>query len=108
MIKEPDVYALFIADLCKALDDLWDFGHHVVLGMDANDDVRDGAISAPLAEIGIQEAVIKNRRRESIPATCARNTQCRPIDSIGTSPGLHVLRCGFFLFHSVYGFDSDH
>ena len=51
MIKEPDVHALFIADLCKALGNLRDFGHRVVLGMDANDDIRDRAVSAALAEI---------------------------------------------------------
>ena len=50
---EPDVCALFIADLCPALGDLRDIGHHVVLGMNTNDDVRDGAVSAALAEIGI-------------------------------------------------------
>ena len=38
-IKEPDIHVLFIANLCKALGNLQDFGHHVVLGMDANDDV---------------------------------------------------------------------
>ena len=52
-IKEPYVHALFIADLCKALGNLRDFGHHVVLGMDANDDVRDGTLLAALAEIRI-------------------------------------------------------
>ena len=50
--------------------------------MDANDDVRDGELSAALAEIGIREAVIKNHKGESIPATCARNTTRKPIDSI--------------------------
>ena len=76
--------------------------------MDANDDVRDGAVSAALVEIGIQEAVIKNHKIESVPATCARNTQRRPIDSIWTSLGLDVLGCGFLVFQSVCGFDSDH
>ena len=57
-IEEPDVRALFLVDLCKTLAYLWDFSHHVVLGMDANDDVRDGDVSAALAEIGIVEAVI--------------------------------------------------
>ena len=107
-IEEPDVHALFVANLCSTLSDLQDFGHYVVLGMDANDDVKDGAVSVTLAEIEIQETVIKNHRGESIPATCARNSQHRPIDSIWTSPGLDVLICGFLPFHSVYGFDSDH
>ena len=107
-IEEPDANALFIADLCKALGDLRNFGHHVVLGMDVNDDVRNGAVSVVLAEIGIQEVVTKNHRGESVPAICARNTQRRPIDSIWTSPGLDVLRCGFLSFHSVHRFDSNH
>ena len=107
-IEEPDVHALFLVDLCKTLADFRDFGDHVVLGLDANDDVRDGEVSAALAEIGIEEAVIKNHKGESVPATCARNTQTKPIDSIWTSPGLDVLRCGFLPFHSVYGFPSDH
>ena len=81
-IEEPDVHALFLVDLCKTISDFRDFGHHVVLGMDANDDVRDSAVLVALAEIGIEEAVIKNHRGESVPATCARNTQRKPIDII--------------------------
>ena len=81
-IKEPDVHALFLEDLCKTLSDFRDFGDHVVLGMDANDDVRIGEVSAALAEIGIAEAVIKNHKRENVLATCARNTLRKPIDSI--------------------------
>ena len=107
-IEEPDVHALFLENLCKTLPDFCDFGHHVVLGMDANGDVRDGVVAVALDEIGIGEAVIKNHRGESVPATYARNTLRTPIDSIWTSPGLDVLRCGFLPFHSVYGFPSDH
>ena len=95
----------------KTLADLWDFGHHIVLGIDANDandDVRDGAVSAALADIGIEEAVIKDHRGESAPAIYARNIQRKSVDSIWTSPELDVLRCGFRPFHSVYGFPSDH
>ena len=76
--------------------------------MDTNDDVRDGDVSEALAEIGIREAVLKNHKGESVPATCARNTMRKPIDSIQISSGLDVLRCGFLPFHSVYGFPSDH
>ena len=80
-IEEPDVRALFLVDLCKTLSDFHDFGDHVVLGLDANDDVRDGEVSAALAEISIGEAVIKNHKGESVPTTCARNTLRKPIDS---------------------------
>ena len=92
-IEEPDVHALFLEDLCKTLAHFCDFGDHVVLCMDANDDVRDGEVSTALAAIDIEEAVIKNHNGESVPATCARNTIREPINSIWTSPGLDVLRC---------------
>ena len=44
-IRNPDVHALFIRDLVKFLGDLQDDGNNVVLGMDENDDVRDGEIT---------------------------------------------------------------
>ena len=81
-IEEPDVHALFLEDLCKILSDFRDFGHYIVLSMDANDDVRDGVVSVALDEIGIGEAVIKNHKGESVPATYTRNTLRKPIDSI--------------------------
>ena len=80
----------------------------MVLGMDANDDAGDGPVSNILASIGILEVVISNLKDKSEPATYARNTQRKPIDSIWTSPGLKVLRCGFLPFHDYYGFNSDH
>ena len=59
-IEEPDMHALFISDLSTALGDLRDLGYHVVLGMDSNDDVRNGSVSIALADIGIKEAVVNN------------------------------------------------
>ena len=76
--------------------------------MDTNDDVRNGKVTLALQEIGMYEAVVNNHRGKSVPATCATNTERKPIDSIWTSPGLTVLRCGFLPFHDVYGFQSDH
>ena len=69
-------------DLCTVLGDLRDLGYHEVLGMDSNDNVRGGSASTALADIGIKEAVINNHQGESVLATCVRNTQRRPIDSI--------------------------
>ena len=107
-IQEPDVQALFIRDLCNFLGDLRDDGHNVVLGIDANDDIRDGKVTEGPMEIGMYEAVVSNRGGESVPATCATNKQRKHIDSSWTSPGLTVMRCSFLPFHDVYGFQSDH
>ena len=76
--------------------------------MDVDDDVRDREVTRALWEIGMFEAVVSNHIEKSVPATCAKNTQRKPINSIWTSLGLTVLRCGFLPFHDVYGFQSDH
>ena len=81
-IGNPGVHALFTCDLVKFLGDLCDDGNNVVLEMDANDDVRDGELTKALWEIGIFEAVVSNHKDKSIPATCTKNTQHKPIDSI--------------------------
>ena len=81
-LDEPYVHALFLVDLCNTLSNFRDLNHHVVLCLDANNDVRDGEVSAALAEIGIAETVIKNHKGESAPDTCSRNTSRKPIDSI--------------------------
>ena len=44
-IESPDIHELFITDLCAALGSMRDEGYNLVLGMDANDKVRDGAVS---------------------------------------------------------------
>ena len=54
----------------------------MVLGMDVNDDVRDGEVNKALWEVGMFEAVVSNHTDKSVPATCATNTQQKSIDSI--------------------------
>ena len=96
-ISNPAVHTLFIQDLVRFLGDLRDEGNNVVLGMDANDDVRDGELTKALWEIGIFEAVVSNHKEKSVPATCVKITQQKPIDSLWTSPRLTVFRCSFYL-----------
>ena len=90
------------------MGDLQDEGNNMVLGIDVNDDVCDGDVTKALRKVGMFEAVVNNHKEKSVPTTCATNTQQKPIDSIWTSPGLAVLRCGFLLFYDVHGFQSDH
>ena len=64
------------------MGDLPDEGNNVVLGMDANDDVRDSEVTKALMGIGMYKAVYSNHGGESVPATCATNKQRKPIYSI--------------------------
>ena len=106
--QDPEVFENFDTQLCCFIGKVWEEGHNVVLGMDANDDVRNGKISKALEDIGMSEAIVKFHKEKSPPATCATNTQLKVIDSIWTSPSIHILWCGFLPFHVFLGFISDH
>ena len=83
-------------------------GDHIVLGLDANENVRHGSVQKELANIGMYEAIIRHHPTKSVPVTCNTNESRKPIDRILTSPGVEVLRCGYLLFDSYDGFSSDH
>ena len=107
--QDPNPRTLVIEELCTAIRSWMDDGDHVVLGMDVNEDVRDGFCNNQLANIGMFEAIIRNHPTKSVPATCNKDRiSRRPIDSIWASPGVDIVRCGFLPYHSYKGFDSDH
>ena len=54
------------------------------------------------------EAIVKFQNNRIPPANFATNKNCKVIDSILTSPGIHILHCGFLFFHDLLGFISDH
>ena len=83
-------------------------GDHVVLGLDANEDVRFGTVQKDLANVWKFEAIIRHHPTKSVPATCNKNLSRMLIDGIWTSPGVEVLRCGYLPFDSYDGFSSDH
>ena len=60
-------------------------GDHVVLGLDANEDGREGAVQQALANIGIFEGIISHHPTKSVPATCNKNKARKLIDGIWTS-----------------------
>ena len=83
-------------------------GDHVVFGLDANEDVRAGAVQKELANIGMFEAIIRHHPTKSVSATCNTNLSRKPIDGIWISPGVDVLRCSYLPFDRYDGFSSDH
>ena len=107
-IQDPGIHELFDNYLCQFVGNLRDTGHNIILGMDANSDIRRGKRSKALEEISMFKAILKFLKDKSPPATCTTNTNCKVIDSFWTSPGIDILWFGFFLFHAPLGFDSDH
>ena len=82
----------FTDDLCKEVVSWMEAGDQVVLGMDANEDVRYSSLSLKLRTLGMEEAIIKQHGRNG-PATYARGS-C-PIDGLFVSRTLQECRCGY-------------
>ena len=57
-------------------------GDHVVLEIDANQDVQRGSVTDTLIDIEIFEAIISNHKDNSDPANCVTDTSRTPTDNI--------------------------
>ena len=70
-------------------------GEHVILGIDANEDVtnqREGAFAQKLGRIGMTE-VVTDRHGRQPPSTHTRGSKA--IDGIFVTEGLRGLKCGY-------------
>ena len=83
-------------------------GHKVVLGKDANGNIRSSNCSKMLEETKMKEVILNFHKKKSPPATHNRNRTRKPIDSIWTSTGIEAISCGFLPFQDEKGFYSDH
>ena len=81
-------------------------GDHLVIGMDANEDVRTGEINTSFRNLGLRDAILDLHAGSSPPATHNRNQNRTPIDGLWTTPGLHVTFGGYGAFGD--GCPSDH
>ena len=75
----------FMEDLCSALQTWLQDGDHIVLGMDANDDLRKGEVTRTLERLGLEERILQRHRDRAPQATYHRNTKGKPIDGIFSS-----------------------
>jgi hypothetical protein len=58
-------------DLTKAIKEWKELGDHIIIGMDANEDVRKGTVHTMFAELGLREAILDKHKDRSPP----RNTK---------------------------------
>ena len=90
---------IFTDDLCKEIVKWLETGDQLIIGLDANEDVRGGAFTAKLAQLGLQETVIAQHGNEA-PATYKRGAN--PIDGLYVSRSLRGLKCGYLPFHEQF------
>jgi hypothetical protein len=81
-------------------------GYHLVITMDANDDVRTGPVAAFFRSLDMKEVILTRYTRKSPHATQNRNNSREPIDGIWVTPGLKAVSAGCLPFG--YGCPSDH
>jgi hypothetical protein len=74
--------------------------------LDGNADMRRGEIYESLTSCHLREVILK-KHGSKYPSTYHRNLHNVPIDRIWASPGLQIMRGGYFDFDSVF-INTDH
>jgi hypothetical protein len=67
-------------------------GNLLILGMDANEDIRDGNVAKLMESMAMTEAILNQHSTKSPPATYNRNYQQQPVDGLWVTEGLEILR----------------
>jgi len=82
-------------------------GEHLIIGLDANEDVRSGELTSMLRLCGLHNMVhTKHPKLKSVP-TFERSDKDTPIDAIMTTfPESNAIRCGYLAFGE--GLPGDH
>jgi hypothetical protein len=83
-----------------------DEGDQLIIGIDANKDVRTGATAEFFQTLGLRDAILDKHSQSSPPATHNRNNQQQPIDGLFVTPGLRAVAAGYSAFGA--GCPSDH
>ena len=80
---------IFLEDLKTTIQPWIDAGDQVIVGIDANEDVRQGATHSMFRSIGMKDAIL-TKYRTSPPETYQRNFQRKPIDAIFVTTGIKI------------------
>ena len=97
--KDPrDPLVAFDQDLDKAIKQWSDLGDHIVVALDANDDLRNGTVKRGMARRGLREVLLSKHRDKPTVATFHRNTDGKPIDGIFATRGIKIQAGGYYAF----------
>jgi hypothetical protein len=88
----------FITDLENRIRAWQTLGYEIVMGLDANEDVRNGEVAAMFARVNMQNAILSHHPLRSSPVTYHCNEQREPIDAIFCTHKLKVVQAGYGSF----------
>ena len=83
---------IFINDLCKEVEKWLESGDQLVIGIDANEDVRRGELTVKLEQLGLVDSVTTAHGKQGPPTY---NRGSVPIDGLFVSRTLRGLKCGY-------------
>lgn len=96
-----------IEDLRTAVKQWIEDGKHLIVGMDANEDVRTGKLTSMLREQGLHNAILAKHPNLGPVATYERSEQDIPVDAIMTTINTgQEINAGYFAFGE--GLPGDH
>jgi len=104
--KRKDPRDQFLIDLKQQLQQWLLLGDNIMVGIDANEDVRHGDTHSMFHDLGLHDLILHHHHTLIPPETCAKNNHNIPIDSIFVSPGLTMTQGGYGQYGEVGA--SDH
>ena len=90
-----------LKDLGLAIQEWQQEGDCVIIGMDANEDVRSDSLKSFFGKHYMREAILERHPDLSPPATHNRNHNRQPIDGIWCNRTLTATRAGYFPFNET-------
>jgi hypothetical protein len=95
----------FLMDLILELENFLLKGDKIILMLDGNSNMKNSDLSRALCKLSLYEAILSKHGLDG-PATHKRNATKSPVDGIWMSPGLEILKGGYFEYDEVI--PSDH
>ena len=97
-----------IKDLSTNIDSWIEEGNLLLIGLDANDNVRTGDVNAMLRSKGMRDVHASQHPHLPTEATCNKNQQGIPVDGIWASPSLNCIAAGYYGFGELIIGKTDH
>ena len=86
-MKDVDPRQAFYDNLFDKITKWKELGDHIIVGIDANEDVRKGKTHEMFCMLGMTEIILQHHRNP--PATCNKNNNREPIDGLFlATPGI--------------------
>ena len=98
----------FLEDLDLEIRSWLAMGDSIILGLDANENVRTGDIHRYIQQWGLVDAHFSTHPNEATVATCSKNRSDIPIDGIWTSAAIDILAAGYSGFGEYAIGNADH